>query len=186
MEITSEQLKDLALEIAEQRALELEDEFYQEVTRATFQKWFEDSSGQKGPYLKKGAYFRGEKYFMLRRSKAPYKKSSKGKYKPYRKEYYRQYALAEKLMNMGVDSQRVITKDGKTVKLKLGYSGNVPKEYRGSYAEYEEQDAQGGHYIVKNGKMSSLDRLIVRAAHEWADRQGLRINIESIFKEDSK
>ena len=185
MEITSEQLKALATEIAEERASELEDEFYQEVTADTFHKWFEATSGHKRPHLKRGVYFRDGRYFMLRRSKAPYKKYGK-RFKPYPKEYYRQYDLAEKLMNMGIDSQTVVTEDGNTIEMKLGYSGNVPSEYKGFYVDYEGATSEERHYTMKNGKMSSLDRLIVRAAHGWARKQGLRINIESIFKEDNE
>ena len=186
MELTREQIKALADEIAEQRAEELEQEFYEQVTEKTFRKWFEATAGHKEPYFKRGAYFRGSKFFMIKRSRVPYKKVGKHHFKPSRKEYYRQYDLAEKLMQMGLSSQKTITDDGKTLKMKLGYSDKIPSEYKGTYSEQYANAGQNGINVVKNGKMSSLDMLIIRAVHEWANKQGLKIAIDSIYKEGKK
>lgn len=185
MPVTSAQIQSLAYEIAEQRAVELEYEFYQEVTYATFHKWFEVTAGHKRPYFKRGVYFRDGKYFMIRRSKVPFKKVGKNHFQPSRQEYYRQYDLAEKLMDMGIASQKIITKNGDTLTMKLGYSDKVPNEYKGFYLEYEGQTPQERHYVMKNGKMSSLDKLLIHAIHEWAHKEGLRINIESIYKDNN-
>lgn len=183
---TLDKAQSLANIIAEERAGEVEKEFYVEVTKKTFDKWFVNTNKGNKPYLdmfKHGGRVVSGRYMMLNRKKVTYRKTKSGNFLPYKKEAREQASLANKLMFMAFNGKVIKTKTQDGVEIRIGYSDKLPSEYKGFYVDWAGEETEAPRSVMKSGKMSSLDKLLVRSIKKWADEEGLKVNISSYYEE---
>lgn len=165
--------------IADERAGQITDEFYEEVTKKDFDYYYSSATGQK-PMLevgKHGGFESNGKYYMINRKKI---RPIAGKKFSLKQELSRQTRLAYKLMSMGFDQKTIVTKQGKQVVIHLGYSRYVPSDYKMMYVDWAGQNADAPHSVMKQGRMSSLDKLLVKSIKRWAQEEGLGISFSIV------
>ena len=186
----------LAEAIHNERIAEIKDEFYQEVSEKTYQKYY-GHNGSQNPYLsesKHGGYWfedtNGEKhYYMLRRKYYSMKKkkykSGKVVYRPDRAEMASRYKEAKRYLSLAEKQGIAIYKDWTNIVVKLPY-GKMPSEYAHSRitSTYQYGVDKGLYTVQKSGKMNSVDRLILRSIQKWCTKNGITCVIDGKGRED--
>lgn len=182
---TSEGLAEsLATNIWWQRKKQVEEQFFREVSEATYNKWFVNPTDDGSPYLdevRHGGFFRtsddGIHYYMLKRKYySSYKKD--GHFYPRKKSMEKSVRLATSLMQYDADS--------KVRKMKTMYGMNVYLSYQRTPANFS--DTKYGYkfsegvvdesFTTKSGRMSNLDKLIVESVRQWSLDNNLTCTIE--------
>lgn len=181
----------LAQFITEERLNDIENEFYVEVTKATFDKWYR-ANGIRKPRLQEGrhgGYVKTDSegnrhYMMLRRSKYTGRMVGKRKkrFSPDRGSMSSAVRRANRLMYLGRRGNVRIERGTGDVIVYLNYD-RLPAEHKGVYVDHSGDTEWERRYILKDGKMSELDRLIIRAIYRWGQSQGVLFDIESIYGE---
>lgn len=187
MPISEEDMNLLAATIIGERIEEIEREYFQETTKKTFQKWY--GKGTKGPrpYLDMtrhgGAiisnYDGTYRYYTVNRTKYHFRKSGK-RFKPSRKEMA--YAVNEAAqLNLRTT---IVSQEQNRVVINLEYN-RLPYEYAGTITT---ETGDGGQWqnTEKKGKMSSLDKLILKGIGKWGNELGLKVKVESVYKGSKK
>lgn len=189
MVLSESEIELLAEILISERSKEIEGQYFSEVNQKIYQKYFGHGPKGQAPYLDEyrhgGRIIEDEDgtYHFYMISRKLYKMRKKGKhFRPDRKQMSQAVREAYSLsMNM-IDADVAKSSDGKTMSVRLYYK-NLPPEYKGSYS------AKGYYHDKwisedKQGKMSSLDRLICKAIGKWSDRVGKEVIIESSYEGD--
>lgn len=168
----AEQLAEL---MAMERRIQIEQEFYEEVTEKEYNAWYAKNGGRKQAGKAGFSVYDGEmfRYYMI--SKA---KRAKG-------GMTKQAVLAHRLMRFSKGSNVVVTDEGKQALVRMVYE-NMPYEYKKTtFAEVYGDTDEERHYVLKSGRMSKLDKLIISSIKRWGDTYGIRIlTISSTYVED--
>lgn len=187
MSISEEEMNLLAATIIGERIGEIENEYFQETTKKTFQKWYGKGTNGPRPYLDMtrhgGAiisnYDGTYRYYTVNRTKYHFRKSGK-RYKPNRKEMA--YAVTEAAkLNL---KTTIVLREPNRVVINLEYN-RLPYEYTGSMTA---ESGDGGQWknLDKKGKMSSLDKLVLKSIGRWGHELGLKVKVESVYKGNKK
>ena len=182
---TPELIESLATNIWWQRKKQVEEQFFREVSEATYNKWFVEPYGDSGePYLdaaKHGGFFRTSDdevhYYMLKRK---YYSSYKvgNRYYPRKKSMEKSVKVAKSLMQYDADSH--------VRKIRTAYGMDVYLSYQRTPADFSETK-YGYKFLEGNvddsftevaGRMSSLDRLIIESVRQWSLDNGLTCTVE--------
>ena len=181
-ELTGQQLMSLTDTIVLERQLEVDEEFYRDVTERTYDKWFVEPYGKSGkPRLTEGKHggymdvYSGPKprYRMLKRKYYSMKRVNKGGrvyYVPVKSSMERSAQLADKLMRISTKYNVDVTKESPSaVTIRMTYDKPIP-DYGKASAFYDRIDA--GNLVLsssrRGGRYSPVDRLIRRAIQKWA------------------
>ena len=187
---------DLADRIISKRRLDIYDDFFEDVSRTTWDKYFKDrrvGKKNKPPYLTEGlhgfSYVRREDgtvhYRMI--AKRRWIRVKRGKVTiPNPKGLEYETKLANKLIDLNDRTEIVKRGTTKGYEVKLAYEKTVPSEYKKNYKatneDLESETGIGDLKITSTGsKLSKLDKDIFKCISDWAKSNGLKIVVSSDY-----
>lgn len=183
----SDLAKALADKIIEKRRAQVDAEFYHEVTKKTYDKWFVKGwEGKKQPFLKPGLHGgyvvgvgKGARYHMLQPKYYSYKKVEH-RLLPNRKDMADAVSKADFLSSFVVKSNPKTEKTPGGIDVTMHYD-RAPIEYGSRYGTIARGITLQDY---KYGKMSTLDKLLMDSISEWAKENGLEVDIDSSYLKD--
>lgn len=196
----AEKLADI---IRKERLDEIQEEYYEEVSKRVYDKWYGKGIRGGKPYLdpsKHGGFtqweeregFQTKTYYMLRRKYYSMRRKKIGKhykFKPDKKMLASTYREMHDLETHTEERNVRIYKNGSTsVTIALAYKKTVP-QYAHSMlvAEFLQTDAGSKYWeFYKEGKQSKIDKLILKSIGSWAQRNGITCKITMKGEDDDE
>lgn len=186
-------LSDLADRIIDRRRVQIYDDFFDDVSKTTWDKYFKERKVRGrvySPYLKEGVH--GWTYVRKKDGTVQYRMISKNRWarvkrgkktipSPSKLTYEKK--IADKLIDLNEKKQSFKKGVMNGYEVTLAYEESLPREYKGSYVA--ENFGEAGNLMIteSSGRMSKLDRDILICIREWADKNRLNIVVSSNFSE---
>lgn len=160
--------EDLANFISIERQMDIESEFYEEVTKAEFDAWYAKSGTKK--QASKAGFTIYDQENMARYYLISKKKAMKG-------GMTKQAMLAYRLMWYSKGSTVYVMKDGSGALVRMTYE-HTPQTFRNSnYVEMFGDTKEERSYVLGSGRKSRLDKLILNSIHKWADAKNINVRM---------
>ncbi len=185
MAVDSESLDRLAEKIGYNYARKIENSYFRETTKATYNKWFgvKKKRSKYDPGRHGGGITiddEGKAHYWMLKKKYYHLKKKGNRFFPEKKEMTAATRQAYKTM-ISFSVKVIKVKESFGIKMKMATDPNVRMyEYKGSYKATLSEGKETFDY--KNGKVNQFDRMLLNSLKQWGNDEGYKLVVESTYE----